>query len=116
VSPDAKPQITAEHLAMMKPTAYFINTSRGNNVDEQALIEALVNGRIAGAALDVYTEEPINPENPLLKLDNVTLTPHIGGITREVPLRTAEIMVEDVARFIRGEKPRNVLNVEVLKH
>ncbi len=115
-SPDAKPQITAEHLAMMKPTAYFINTSRGNNVDEQALIEALVNGRIAGAALDVYTEEPINPENPLLKLDNVTLTPHIGGITREVPLRTAEIIVEDVARFIRGEKPRNVLNVEVLKH
>jgi D-3-phosphoglycerate dehydrogenase len=101
---------------MMKPTAYLINTSRGSIVDEQALVEALENGRIAGAALDVYTKEPVEPDNPLLKLDNVTLTPHVGGITREVPLRTAEIIAEDVARFLKGERPRNVLNAEVFKH
>jgi D-3-phosphoglycerate dehydrogenase len=115
-SPDARPQITAKHIAMMKPTAYLINTSRGSIVDEQALVEALENGRIAGAALDVYTKEPVEPDNPLLKLDNVTLTPHVGGITREVPLRTAEIIAEDVARFLKGERPRNVLNAEVFKH
>jgi D-3-phosphoglycerate dehydrogenase len=115
-SPDEKPQITAEHIAMMKPTAYLINTSRGNNLDEQALYEALKNGKIAGAALDVYSEEPVDPSNPLLKLDNATLTPHIGGMTKEVPLRAAEIIAEDIARFLKGEKLRNVLNVEVLKH
>ncbi|MFB0568154.1 MAG: NAD(P)-dependent oxidoreductase, partial [Nitrososphaeria archaeon] len=114
--PDAKPQITAEHIALMKPTAYLVNTSRGNILDEQALVKALKDGNIAGAALDVYSKEPVEEDNPLLSLDNVTLTPHIGGVTREVPMRAAEIMAEDVARFLKGEKPRNILNPEVLNH
>jgi len=111
--PDAKPKITAEHIALMKPTAYLINTARGNILDEQALYEALKNDKIAGAALDVYAKEPIDPDNPLLKLDNITLTSHIGGLTREVPLRAAEIIAEDIARFLRGERPENVKNPEV---
>ena len=114
--PDAKPQITTEHIAVMKPTGYLVNTSRGNILDEQALVKALKEGKIAGAALDVYAKEPVDADNPLLKLDNVTLTPHIGGVTREVPMRAAEIMAEDVARFLKGEKPRNILNPEVLEH
>lgn len=113
--PDAKPQIAAEHIALMKPTAYLINTARGNILDEQALYEALKNDKIAGAALDVYAKEPIEPDNPLLKLDNITLTSHIGGLTREVPLRAAEIMAEDIARFTKGEKPKNVKNPEVFR-
>lgn len=113
-APDEKPQITAEHLALMKPTAYLINTSRGYLIDEQALYEALKDGKIAGAALDVYAKEPIDSNNPLLKLENVTLTPHIGGISRDTPLRAAEIIGEDIARFVKGEKPKNVRNPEVL--
>ncbi len=113
LSPDGKPQITAEHIALMKPTAYLINTSRGKILDEKALYDALKEDKIAGAALDVYTKEPVDPDNPLLKLHNITLTPHIGGTTREVPLRAAEIIAEDVARFLKGEKPRNILNPEV---
>lgn len=111
----SKPQITSEHIALMKPTAYLINTSRGYILDEKALYEALKEEKIAGAALDVYEKEPIEPDNPLLKLDNITLTSHIGGITREIPLRTAEIIAEDIARFIRGEKPVNVQNPEVFE-
>jgi phosphoglycerate dehydrogenase-like enzyme len=100
----------------MKPTAYLINTARGSILDEQALVEALKNGRIAGAALDVYAKEPVEADNPLLNLDNVTLTPHIGGTTREVPLRAAEIIADDIARFLKHQRPRNVLNPEVLEH
>jgi len=114
--PDEKPQITTEHIALMKPTAYLINTARGNILDEQALYEALKNDKIKGAALDVYMKEPIDPGNLLLKLDNITLTPHIGGITREVPLRAAEIIAEDIARFLKGERPKNVQNAEVFRN
>jgi D-3-phosphoglycerate dehydrogenase len=115
-SADGQPQITAKHIALMKPTAYLINTARGSILDEQALVEALKNGRIAGAALDVYAKEPVEADNPLLNLDNVTLTPHIGGTTREVPLRAAEIIADDIARFLKHQRPRNVLNPEVLEH
>lgn len=113
--PDAKPMITAEHIALMKPTAYLINTSRGNLIDERALYEALKNDKIKGAALDVYSKEPIDPDNPLLKLDNITLTPHVGGLTLEVPLRAAEIIAEDVTSFLKSERLKNIENPEVFK-
>jgi len=71
--------INAEKLALMKPTAYLINTSRAGLIDEAALVDALKAGKIAGAALDVYEHEPPQPDDPLLALDNVTLTPHMAG-------------------------------------
>ena len=68
-----------EQLCLMKPTAYLINTSRGSNIDEAALIRALNEKKIAGAALDVWSKEPPDPDNPLLKMPNVVTTPHMAG-------------------------------------
>ena len=73
--------ITAADLALMKPTAFFINTSRGPLVDEAALIEVLKAKRIAGAGLDVFDEEPLPLDHPIRKLDNVTLSPHTGYVS-----------------------------------
>jgi phosphoglycerate dehydrogenase-like enzyme len=105
--------IGAADLARMKRTAYFVNTSRGPIVDETALVAALRARRIAGAALDVYNEEPLPAGHPLLSLDNVVLTPHLGYVTRgnyEVFYRGA---AADVAAFLRGA-PERVLNPAVL--
>jgi len=112
---EVKGFIGAKELGMMKKTAYLINTARGNAVDYDALFEVLKNKRIAGAAFDVYDREPFDSSYPLLKLDNVTLTPHIGGMTKEIPLRSAQIMAEDLERLVRGERPRNVQNPSVYK-
>ena len=73
--------ITAADIELMKPTAFFINTSRGPIVDEQALVDALQRGHIAGAGLDVYDIEPLPLDHPLRRLDNVTLTPHTGYVS-----------------------------------
>ncbi len=75
--------ISSKELARMKPSAYFINAARGGVVDEDALAEALADEKIAGAALDVFAHEPVDPDHPLLKLDNVVLSPHLGSATRE---------------------------------
>lgn len=108
--------IDARHFALMKKTAYLINTSRGNAVDEQALYEALKDRKIAGAALDVFMKEPIDSDNPLLKLDNITLTPHIAGdeLSQEVRFRSAQMIAEDIARLIKGERPKRIQNPSVL--
>lgn len=103
-----KGMIGERELELMKPTAYLINTARGPIVNEKALYKALKNGKIAGAALDVFEEEPLKPDNPLLKLDNVILTPHVGGFTKEARIRSVEIIRDDIKRFIIGEKPINV--------
>lgn len=92
-----------KELSVMKPAAYLINTSRGPVLDEAAIIGALRQRRIAGAALDVFVEEPINPDNELLKLDNVVLTPHIAFKTHEALIRRAEITVNNVAAYLRGD-------------
>jgi len=107
--------IGERELGMMKRTAYLINTSRGKVVDEKALYRALKEKRIAGAALDVVEEEPISPSNPLLELDNVTITPHIAGLTKEVPLKSALIIAEEVMKYIRGEKLDRLVNRELQK-
>ncbi|MBN2336541.1 hydroxyacid dehydrogenase [Candidatus Bathyarchaeota archaeon] len=101
--------IDAEKLSLMKPSATLINTARADIVDKEALTDALMNGRIAGAGLDVFHSEPIDPDNPLLKLDNVTLTPHSAGQTPEVLDRGLEMTVDNVINFLSG-KATNVVN------
>lgn len=99
----------------MKRTALLVNQSRGRVVKEKELIEALREGLIAGYATDVYETEPPDPRNELFTLENVVLTPHLGGGTRESRRRAALTMAEDVIRIIRGELPRNLVNREVLE-
>ncbi|MEM2906359.1 MAG: 2-hydroxyacid dehydrogenase [Candidatus Bathyarchaeia archaeon] len=102
--------IGAKELALMKPSAYLVNTARGGLVDYKALTEALNERRIAGAALDVYEMEPLSPEDQLLKLENVTLTSHIAGYSRDVVERCSRMIAEDVKRYLAGERPLRVLN------
>jgi D-3-phosphoglycerate dehydrogenase / 2-oxoglutarate reductase len=93
----------------MKKDAFFINSARGSLVDEPALIEALASNKIAGAALDVLKNEPISPDNPLVSMNNVFITPHIAGASREVPLRGAEIIATQVENYIAGRKLEGVM-------
>jgi D-3-phosphoglycerate dehydrogenase / 2-oxoglutarate reductase len=95
---------------LMKKDAYFINSARGSLLDEDDLLEALTSKRIAGAALDVMKKEPVSPDNPLVSMDNVFITPHIAGASREVPLRGAEIIARQIQNYIAGEKLEGVIN------
>ena len=99
----------ARELALMKPTAYLVNTSRGPIVEEQALVEALEKRTIAGAALDVYDEEPLPLDHPLRRLDNTVITPHLGYVTAEGYRVFYGHAVEDVQAFLRGQ-PVRVIN------
>ena len=107
--------IGEEEFRKMKPGAYFINTARAGLTDEEALYRALKDGHLAGAALDVFLEEPPPPDHPLLTLPNVIATPHIGGNTAEVAIHQSHIVTEDLVRLFEGERPRNVVNPEVLE-
>jgi len=98
--------INKEVLDAMKPEAYLINASRGPTVDEEALIAALKENKIAGAGLDVLDQEPPAPDNPLFSLDNVVLTPHVAGFTDEGKRRMGVTAAEDILRVFRGEKPK----------
>jgi D-3-phosphoglycerate dehydrogenase len=105
--------IGQRELALMKPSAFLINTSRGGVVDEDALYEALASKTIAGAGLDVFREEPLPASSPLLKLDNVILAPHIGGGSGEPNLhREIHDVLANVARVTRGEDPQYILSGE----
>ena len=97
----------------MKPTAYFINTSRGPIVDEPALIKALQEKWIAGAGLDVFEKEPVDPDNPLLKMDNVIVTSHTGAYSDEAVKREGIIVLQEAARVLSGRWPKNVVNKSV---
>ncbi|MGE4340743.1 MAG: 2-hydroxyacid dehydrogenase, partial [Pigmentiphaga sp.] len=97
--------IDARTLAWMKPDAYLINVSRGEAIDEVALEQALREGRIAGAALDVSRVEPMPQDHPLLGLDNCFVTPHMIGQTREVFEAIAPVAAENILRLLRGELP-----------
>ena len=100
--------VTARELALMKPTAYLINTSRGPIVDERALIDALGERKLSGAALDVYDEEPLPADHPLRKLDNVVLTPHLGYVTVENYRQCYGDAVEDIRAFLAGHPIRTI--------
>ena len=113
VSAETEGMLGTEQFAMMKPTAYFLNLARAAITDEQALVEALREKRITGAALDVFMEEPLPADHPLLQLENVIALPHIGGNTAEVSVHQSRILVPDIERIFRGEKPQFCLNPEV---
>ncbi len=104
VTPETTGIVSREMIALMKPTAYFINASRGAILDEDALVDALREKRIAGAAFDVYASEPIRSNHPyIVELDNVVITPHIAGATDDVLTNHTKMIVADVGRFLRGE-------------
>ncbi len=111
--PETVGLISAQRIALMKPTAYLVNTASAYVVDEEAVVQALREGRIARAAFDVYQTWPVQPEDPLLKLENVILTPHIGGATEETVVRHSKMIAADIERFLRGQRPKNMLNPQV---
>jgi len=100
-------------LNLMKPSAYLISVSRAAVINQAALIKALEQRRIAGAALDVFWFEPLPANHPLLALDNVTLTPHLAGATGEVQERHSQIIVDDVIAWLDGRRPTHLANPEV---
>jgi phosphoglycerate dehydrogenase-like enzyme len=114
LTPETRHLIGARELALMKPDAYLINTARGPIVDESALIEALETRRIAGAALDVFENEPLADDSPLLALDNVILTSHSIGWTGELFRDMGRIDCEGALAVAQGRPPANVVNPEVL--
>jgi glyoxylate reductase len=107
--------INEERLRLMKPTAYLINTSRGPIVDENALVKALKEGWIRGAALDVYEKEPLPEGSPLLKLNNLVLTPHIGSATTATRNRMAEVAADNLIAVLSGTLPRYLANEGVVR-
>jgi D-3-phosphoglycerate dehydrogenase len=115
LTPQTRYLIDANTLGLMKPTAWLINVGRGPVVQEEALIEALRGKRIAGAMLDVYEHYRLEPGHPLFSLDNVILTPHLAAVTREARARAGIAAADEMLRILRGERPRNLVNPEVLK-
>lgn len=101
--------ISDREFELMKDTAYLINTARGSIVDEPALIRALEAKKIAGAGLDVLEKEPLDPENPLLKMENVLTAPHIGGATKEAAARSSVSCAEAIDDFFSGRTPKFVI-------
>ncbi|MGE9295936.1 MAG: NAD(P)-dependent oxidoreductase, partial [Puniceicoccales bacterium] len=109
LTPDNAGMVNAERLAAMKKSAFLINTARGALVDESALAQALRDGVIAGAALDVVSNEPMSPDNPLLGAPNCFITPHIAWSSLPARLRLLEITVENIRSFL-ADQPQNVVN------
>jgi len=115
LTPSTRHLFNEEALKTMKKTAYLINTSRGPVVDEKALYKALTEGWIKGAALDVHEKEPTPPDNPLLKLDNIVVAPHIASASTETRVKMAVMAAENLVSVLQGKVPPNLVNKEVLK-
>lgn len=104
--------IDARRLALIKPSALLVNVARGPVIDEAALIAALAQGQLAGAALDVFERQPLAPDHPLFAFDNVVLTPHLGGITEPSMERMGLMVAEEARRILAGGLPQNFVNPE----
>ena len=113
LTPETRHLVNAERLAAMKPTAALINVARGPVIDEAALVAALQARRIRGAVLDVFDEQPLKCDHPLLTLDNVVLTPHAAGITEDSMKNMSKGAAEEAVRLLRFERPANLCNPEV---
>jgi phosphoglycerate dehydrogenase-like enzyme len=110
-NPTAAGLIDAKAISTMKPGAYLVCCARGGIIDEHALADALNEGRLAGAGIDVFGQEPFPPDNPLLSAQNIILTPHMAGAAKETSLRNYDWAFENVRRVLeRGERPQFVLN------
>jgi len=113
--PSTHHMIGEKGLKLRKPTAYLVNTSRGKVIDEKAFFVALKNRVIAGAGLDVFEEEPIDPKSPLIGLDNTILLPHVASGTIETRVAMADLAVENLMRVLQGKVPPSLVNRDVLK-
>ena len=113
LTPDTRSLLDAGLLSRMKPTSYLISVSEAAVIAPGALVEVLREARIAGAALDVFETHPVSPDDPLLTLDNVLLTPHLGGATQETIERHSQMIVDDILRYLQGVRPQNLVNPEV---
>ena len=111
--PDTRHMINKAALARMKPTALLVNTARADLIDTDALIECLQQGRIAGAALDVFDTEPLPADHPLCALPNVVLTPHSAGSTDEALQQTAEQCAAQIIDVLQGRRPPHLVNAQV---
>jgi D-3-phosphoglycerate dehydrogenase len=114
-TPEARGMLGREQLRLMQPSAILINTARGAIVDRDALYEALRDGTLAGAGLDVFVNEPLPADDPFTSLDNVVLTPHIGAATAEAAVQLAAAPVDNIINYLAGD-PSNVINPEALEH
>ncbi|GGE53841.1 phosphoglycerate dehydrogenase [Agaricicola taiwanensis] len=111
--PDTRHMINATTLKLMKPGAILVNTARGSLIDEQALYEALRDGQILGAGLDVYDPEPMSTDNPLLTLPNIVLAPHVAGSTEDALRNAATQCAEQIIDVLAGQRPPHIVDVSV---
>jgi len=112
VTDETKGLVSAELIDMMKSTAYFINTARAATIDEEAVLKALQEERIAGGGFDVFAKEPLPDDSPFLELDNVVMTPHLGGATVDVATNHSRMAYEDIQSYLKGETPARTVNPE----
>lgn len=110
---ETRGMINAKTLALMKPGAIYVNTSRGPVQDERALFEALARGQLGAAGIDVFEEEPSSPDNPLFNLDNVIVSSHVAGVTAEANRAMATQVSAEILRVLRGEKPHVLANKDL---
>ncbi|HZN24669.1 MAG TPA: NAD(P)-dependent oxidoreductase, partial [Burkholderiales bacterium] len=112
LTPETRHLIAERELKLMKPSAYLINSARGPLVDEEALVRALEERRIAGAGLDVFEHEP-RPHTKLLRMDNVVMTPHVGSAVAELRAIMANVVVDNIVAVLEGRRPPNCWNAEI---